>query len=576
MKKEDSFLKENKRTEMIIKGLAALLFPLILCVVYCAIQGKTIGDVFLPAGEWNDELFYFKQVEGMVKFGFPRGYFGFNESYAEVMSFAAWSPVLVFPWVIWGVIFGWGFMSPVICNIVLMCLTTCAFVLITKISYRQMVLLGAGMIFFVPFDRYMLSGMPEIICFCMVILFTAIAYSCLINEKIAKIVILFVMASVMTLMRPYLLLFMFLPAFILIKKKKVLGGIITAVSFIVTLGLYAAIKKYFGAEYFTPLFSMNWLTDFLDYGPKQGFVNLCYRLFEMSKGFISHSKQGITDGLASGAFFVTFSVMMIVFAVQFVIDLVKIIKKSREKDSENKTSDKEEDESDSEKISGTPETVLYVNGNGETSKKAFNDTNKSYKEKKQYAIFVLEAHYVFAMFGMLAALLLMYKLTEGSKHLLTFIAAGVFVLALLNNKTYIKNIVIALCFVYFFMIKANSAYDYQVPFADETVTAKTIEWESAFSEEINVDKELGFDNVVIWNLYDKKDGKVEFMKWQRLYALPKGCGISCCNAEYVKDNLDSLKSKYIATLTDGEIDDLLKEKYELLYSDEEVTLYRLR
>ena len=75
------------------KAALMALVPLVVCAVTCAVQGYAIWDAYIPASEWNDELFYYKQVEGMVKYGYPYGYFGFNESHARVLSFAAWSPV---------------------------------------------------------------------------------------------------------------------------------------------------------------------------------------------------------------------------------------------------------------------------------------------------------------------------------------------------------------------------------------------------------------------------------------------------------------------------------------------------
>lgn len=123
-----SWMKKHKR---LLKALLMSLLPLVCCVVACALQGKTISQVYLPAGEWNDELFYFKQVEGIVHFGYPRGYFGFNESHALKASFAAWSPVLVFPWILWGLCFGWNLLSPIYCNIFLMMLAVFLFVWLT-------------------------------------------------------------------------------------------------------------------------------------------------------------------------------------------------------------------------------------------------------------------------------------------------------------------------------------------------------------------------------------------------------------------------------------------------------------
>ena len=94
--------KLNSRHVLWIQAVIMGLLPLLCCVVHCASQGYTIHDVYLPASEWNDELFYFKQVEAMLEYGYPYGYFGFNESHALKLSFAAWSPVLVFPWLILG------------------------------------------------------------------------------------------------------------------------------------------------------------------------------------------------------------------------------------------------------------------------------------------------------------------------------------------------------------------------------------------------------------------------------------------------------------------------------------------
>ena len=128
MKKERfvDWWKQDKRYMTLLKAVLMAMLPLLCCLVRTAAEGRSIGQVYLPSSEWNDELFYFKQVEGIVNYGFPRGYFGFNESHALQLSFAAWSPMLVFPWILWGLLFGWNLLSPVICNIVL--LTICLFI----------------------------------------------------------------------------------------------------------------------------------------------------------------------------------------------------------------------------------------------------------------------------------------------------------------------------------------------------------------------------------------------------------------------------------------------------------------
>ena len=537
MKKLFKYLKENKRYVYLIKGITAFIFPLLLCAIYCGIQGKTIFNVYLPNGEWNDELFYFKQVEGMVHGGFPKGYFGFNESHAEVLSFAAWSPVLVFPWVIWGTVFGWGLLSPILCNIFLLCATSAAFVLITKSTWKQMISLGIGMGSFVLFERYMLSGMPEIICFCMVIILSALTYSYLFKETKAKLILMLVMSAVMTLMRPYLLLFMILPLIICVRKKKA-GWIISAgITFIATLVSYACIKKFLGAAYFTPLFSMDWLTDFATKGFGTGFHNFFARLYYMGREFVKYSIEGVRSGFAPGAFFVTYLVVMGIFAARSVIDIVRI-------------------------------------------KTAKNEKKEKLKSEGAINRIIIEINYFVVMFGMLMALLLMYKLEEGSKHLLTFIAGGVFIMAVLNNKAFVKNIVFAAVCIFFFMIKGTSAYDYQVPFWSEETWARQTVWEEKFDANMTLaDNGPNFDNDIIWTLsdYQYNSNAKKALKWQRLYSIPEGFGISCCEQGYVIQNIDNLNSKYIVTLTDGDIDKILDSKgKELIYRDNEVSFYKLR
>ena len=120
MNKFLEFWKRDGRYVTLIKAVLLALLPVLCSAVRCAVDQRGIGDVYLPACEWNDELFYFKQVEGMIHYGYPLGYFGFNESHALKLSFAAWSPVLVFPWIFWGLLFGWNLLSPIFCSLVLL------------------------------------------------------------------------------------------------------------------------------------------------------------------------------------------------------------------------------------------------------------------------------------------------------------------------------------------------------------------------------------------------------------------------------------------------------------------------
>ena len=517
MEKFLNYWKTDKRYMLALKIVLMGLLPLAAGLLYCARQGYGIGDVYLPGSEWNDELFYFKQVEAIVNYGFPQGYFGFNESHALKLSFAAWSPVLVWPWVLWGLIFGWNLMTPIWCNIFLLTLAMVIFVWLVRPTWKQLGILTLLFLLYTPFVRYMLSGMPEIICFSMLIVFYSIAISYLRKNSGGKLALLFVLAGLMTLMRPYLLLFLVLPAVLWVMKSKWKGLIGSGVVVGVVLAVYAMIKHYLGAEYFAPLFFTDWITAFFEQGLFGGLRYFCSKLYWNGLDFIRHMKGGLLAGLASGAFFWGYLAVAAVLLLQSVIDFRTLRKE---------------------------------------------------KNKDLLAMFIVELHLAFSFVGMLFALLLMYKLTEGSKHLLTFMAVGVFVISLMKTKFYKKPAFIGLVFAYFYIFMALDPYDYQVPFAETDRVAQVEQWQEIYAGNLEMTDEdvPNYENAIIWVFSDTvnaesddaadTDGvpKVINTKWQLFYGLPKGFGISCCMPEFVMEHLDDLQCRYLGTVAGGEID----------------------
>lgn len=519
MKKLSSWWKQDKRNITLLKALLLAALPVLCCLVRCVSEGRTIGEVWLPACEWNDELFYYKQVEGIIHYGYPQGYFGFNESHALKLSFAAWSPVLVFPWILWGFLFGWNLLSPIICNIVLLTITCFLFVWLVKPTWKQLGILTLLFCLYTPFTRYMLSGMPEIICFSMLILFYALAMNYLNRERGYKLVLLFAMASVMTLMRPYLLLFMLLPAYLWMRKSRLKGVLGSGLIIIVTLGAYAGIKHYLGAEYFAPLFFTDWVTAFFERGLFGGLRFFFGKLYYMGKSFLGHTNQGLRTGLASGAYFAGYLVMLCILLGQSIADW---------------------------------RSVKRLKNAGEAGRAA--ELTKK---------LIVQVHLAFSFIAMLFALLLMYKLTEGSKHLLTFMAAGIFVVAMMQTRFYKKTVLLGVTFLFLYTYRAVDPYDYGIPYIQEEASEAYAYWEGVLEEKLELDTENGvpnFENSVIWVFNDQlPDGTKETVAWQYLYALPEGFGISCCMPDYIHEKFGTLQSRYIATLSGGEIDEMCRD-----------------
>lgn len=66
---------QNKKTDLILKCLIVGLFPFLTSLLFCKIRGFSFFDLYLPSSYNNDVLYYYKQVEGVVKYGCPMGYF---------------------------------------------------------------------------------------------------------------------------------------------------------------------------------------------------------------------------------------------------------------------------------------------------------------------------------------------------------------------------------------------------------------------------------------------------------------------------------------------------------------------
>ncbi|MBP3204448.1 MAG: hypothetical protein J6M66_03385 [Lachnospiraceae bacterium] len=560
------WFRQDKRYVVWGKALLLALLPFLCCAVTTAAQGKGIGEVYLPASEWNDELFYYKQVENIVNFGFPQGYFGFNESHGLVLSFAAWSPVLVLPWILWGLVFGWNFMAPVVCNILLMTAAVFLFMLLVRPTWKQMGIFTILFCLYTPFVRYMLSGMPEIICISHLIVFYGLVYSYGREEKRWKLAGMFVLSGLLTLMRPYMLLFLLLPDFFLLrgmrKKGKLLAGLFGAagVTGAVLLG-YALIKHYLGAEYFHPLFFTDWITVFFTDGFGAGVHNFFGTLYWKGKDFGAHMTQGLRTGLASGAFFAGYLVTLAVLCWQSAADYRKWRRISRG------TDDAKED--------GAKKAVQVGTQVGTQFRTQVGTQAGTQVGTQVGTQLVAEAHLAFSFVGMLFALLLMYKLTEGSKHLLTFMAVAVFVISLMDTRFFKKAVLVGACFAYLYTYKAVDPYDYQVPYVTTERQMQVEDWKRRFADALALTGENvpNYDNSVIW-VFNEQSKAGATMKWQLLYALPEGFGISCCQSDHVLEHIDELQSRYLAAQNGAAVDERCAAAgWTELQRDEDMVLY---
>lgn len=505
MEQGKQFLHWNKKKWT---AAAAALFlaavPVVCAWLYCAVDRQPFSQIYLPSSPWNDELFYYKMTENVLAYGYPQGYFGFNESHGLYLSFAAWSPVLLVFWVIWGFFFGWNLLSPMLCNIAFLSLSMLLFGLLVKPDRRQALMTAILYGTFIPVTRFALSCIPEAELFALFILFLGLATACQRKYKGWMVGVMFALVMLMTWMRPYLILLLLTPALILFYKRGRKAFLWTGVIAAVTIAVYAMINHFFSAPYLDDLFYTEWVRVYFEQGFLAGARYTVWKLYTSFGTVLSLIRANLTvkSGLISAA-----GLYYLVFLLLFFLLCVRIVWR-----------------------------ILYKNWKG----------------------FLLEGQMALCMAGFFAADLLMYRIQEGGRHTLVYIVGFLLLLPLVEMKKKKQMYLlpgISVFFALLFLLRGNVPYEFQVPYAVEERRADLESMAKQLSESMELTgKAPNYDNTVIWVLSEQTEGKNETVDFGAYYAVPKGFGINLCDGGYTDANLEELQSRYIGVTPGGDFE----------------------
>ena len=511
---------KNKAVSIIVKVLLALITPLAVCLIYCLVRGVSLSDLYLPSSYNNDCVFYYKLVDAIVSKGGPTGYFGFNESHALYGGFAAWSPLIVLPWVLWGVAFGWSYSSVFVCNIVIFSLAFAAFVYLSDIDFKELGVLAVLLLLFPSFSIHLLNVLPEIILASVALIYMGFAARTAIREiKISYIVAMFITAAYLAMVRPYMILLMILPAYYLGKKIKKIWAFVTFVAVAaVSVAANFIIGHFFTSAYFDPLFKTDIITTILKGRFSEGFWMAVYMFRSMLQGIGTAVKDAFAYGLTMG--------------IGYVVALV---------------------------------TALLV--------LVFSFKKGEHKLRPVYLSFFVTVATV-----LVAIVFLLQKTNEGGRHIWIFAFLGIIICCLSGFK--VQGIVmkaVVLVLLVFFAIRGSMVpTDYDIPIAQDGAKENVEYWSGVFGDGKNVAQEAqGYDNTVIWVFVDYTADSSVVTEYNELYALPAGTGISCCYPDYVMNNFESLQSRYIITDSRGNVAGLCKDKgLEVIAEHGNVVMFR--
>lgn len=227
---------------------AALAF---LLVYERLVYGVPFGQIYLPASAWSDEVYYAKQFSAVVTHGAPQGYFGFNESHAEIGRFAAWGPAVFYLYAIPGLIFR-GQNAFLYCNLFFVLAGWLCFVCGTRLDWKRQLLFGVALAALNAPVRYVFSAMQEPLHYALVLAVlgtgAGIRRGC--KHPRAAWAALFALCAAATLVRPYNAVLWLFPLVLAWPRRGLVGGTVAGAA-VSAAGTLVLMKKLYAPYFFT-------------------------------------------------------------------------------------------------------------------------------------------------------------------------------------------------------------------------------------------------------------------------------------------------------------------------------------
>ncbi|MCM1262405.1 MAG: hypothetical protein NC313_06755 [Butyrivibrio sp.] len=265
--------------KFILSVLGFSLTPILSCLLLCLRTCHTLDltNIFIANSTWNDEIFYYKMIEGMAKYNMPLGYFGYNGSTANIGTLGPWNFVIMLMHVVYAKIFGWSLLSPIYCNILLMTISMVIFAILVRPSLSQALFICLLYCSHTFMTRYVLSGMMETPVYALTIIFLGISikmYRNLYDVKIRYVVIMNVILFLLFQMRPYFLILMVLPGYFLYKKHHKKSVVLLEIAWVLfSCGMAVFISRNFCSAYTESMIKLSWLKILFD-SPIYGVYNI--------------------------------------------------------------------------------------------------------------------------------------------------------------------------------------------------------------------------------------------------------------------------------------------------------------
>ena len=198
----------QKTPNALLCALGAVVF---LAGFYFLCYRTPLNEVWLPTTMNNDEALYNRQVVSVLTHGGPQGYFGYQESTADIGRYGTWGPLLIWAYALPGLLFGASVNVVLWCNLLLIAVGIAVFARCARLNYRQCIALcGALFSIMLPL-RSCVSGASEAMHYMLALVIVGTAAALHRSGKTGWLIACAAACAVETIFRPYALLFWVFP-----------------------------------------------------------------------------------------------------------------------------------------------------------------------------------------------------------------------------------------------------------------------------------------------------------------------------------------------------------------------------
>ena len=247
-------MQNNKTLKTLLKKtpnalLCALGAVVFLAGFYFLCYRTPLDKIWLPTTMNNDEVLYNRQVVSVLTHGGPQGYFGYQESTADIGRYGTWGPLLIWAYALPGFLFGSSVNVVLWCNLLFIALGLAVFARSAKLNVWQcIVLCGALFSIMLPL-RSSVSGASEAMHYMLAFIIVGSAVALRRNGKTGWLIVCAAACAVETVFRPYALLFWVFPLTAVWQNKRRRNACLGTASAGFAVSLFAMTKL--AAPYFS-------------------------------------------------------------------------------------------------------------------------------------------------------------------------------------------------------------------------------------------------------------------------------------------------------------------------------------